>query len=258
MNKIRIMIADDERLAREELKYLLEQEEDVEMLPSASNGLELIELVKEHHPDVVFLDIQMPEMQGLQAARMLSSRKDSPFIVFSTAHDEYAVEAFDLNAVDYLLKPYDHHRLKQTLDRIRKRVQEQQLTGEVLKTQDIQQGKPSSGSGKISKLLIDDGERLIVLNPDSILYAARDERVIEIHTQTQTYTSKMTLQHLEDKLSTYSFFRTHRSFLVNMNYVLELIPWFNGTYNLILNDEKRTQIPVSRSAAKELLLRLQG
>lgn len=256
--KIRVIIAEDERLAREELKYLLEQEEDIEVLPCASNGLELIQLVEEHNPDVVFLDIQMPEMQGLQAARMLSSRKNSPFIVFSTAHDEYAVEAFDLNAVDYLLKPYDHHRLKQTLSRIRKRIQEKQA-GEEANTLDASLGKnqPSSGS-KISKLLVDDGERLIVVDPQSILYAAREERVIEIFTLNQKYTSKMTLQQLEEKLAGYSFYRTHRSFLVNMNFVLEIVPWFNGTYNLILKDDKRTQIPVSRSSAKELLNRLQG
>ncbi|RXT08766.1 LytTR family DNA-binding domain-containing protein [Ammoniphilus sp. CFH 90114] len=246
--KIRAMIAEDERLAREELKYLLEQEE-VEVLPSATNGLELLKLVEEHEPDVVFLDIHMPEMQGLQAARMLSSRKKCPLIVFSTAHEDYAVEAFDLDAVDYLLKPYDHHRLKQTLQRIRNRFRET----------DAHENAPVSAqaSTKVSKLLVDDGERLIVLDPETILYASREERVIEIHTKTQVYTSKMTLQQMEEKLNSYSFYRTHRSFLVNMNYVLELIPWFNGTYNLVLNDGKRTQIPVSRSSAKELLQRLQ-
>ncbi len=248
--KIRIIIAEDERLAREELKYLLEQEEDVEVLPSATNGLELLQLVEEHEPDVVFLDIHMPEMQGLQAARMLSSRKKSPFIVFSTAHEDYAVEAFDLDAVDYLLKPYDHHRLKQTLQRIRNRIREG----------GVAESAPNAGqsSNKVAKLLVDDGERLIVVDPETILYAVREERVIQIHTKDHTYTSKMTLQQLEEKLNSYSFYRTHRSFLVNMNVVLELIPWFNGTYNLILKDGKRTQIPVSRSSAKELLQRLQS
>ncbi|MEW9671782.1 LytR/AlgR family response regulator transcription factor [Ammoniphilus sp. 3BR4] len=247
--KIRAMIAEDERLAREELKYLLEQE-GIEVLPSAANGMELLQLVEEHEPDVVFLDIHMPEMQGLQAARMLSSRKNCPFIVFSTAHDDYAVEAFDLDAVDYLLKPYDHHRLKQTLQRIRSRIGEAGST---------EISVPVSGqtSSKVSKLLVDDGERLIVLDPESILYASREERVIEIHTKNQVYTSKMTLQQMEEKLNSYAFYRTHRSFLVNMNYVLELIPWFNGTYNLVLNDGRRTQVPVSRSSAKELLQRLQ-
>lgn len=247
--KIRAMIAEDERLAREELKYLLEQE-GIEVLPSAANGLELLQLVEEHEPDVVFLDIHMPEMQGLQAARMLSARKNSPFIVFSTAHEDYAVEAFDLDAVDYLLKPYDHHRLKQTLQRIRNRIGEAGSSESPVPV-------PGQGAAKVSKLLVDDGERLIVLDPESILYASREERVVEIHTKTQVYTSKMTLQQMEEKLNNYSFYRTHRSFLVNMNYVLELIPWFNGTYNLVLNDGRRTQVPVSRSSAKELLQRLQ-
>ncbi|WP_134702409.1 LytTR family DNA-binding domain-containing protein [Ammoniphilus sp. YIM 78166] len=249
--KIRIIIAEDERLAREELKYLLEQEEDIEVLPSASNGLELLQLVEEHEPDVVFLDIHMPEMQGLQAARMLSSRKNSPFIVFSTAHEDYAVEAFDLDAVDYLLKPYDHHRLKQTLQRIRNRIREGGAAAESVQS-------AGTSTSKVAKLLVDDGERLIVVDPETILYAVREERVIQIHTKDHIYTSKMTLQQLEEKLNPYSFYRTHRSFLVNMNVVLELIPWFNGTYNLILKDGKRTQIPVSRSSAKELLQRLQS
>lgn len=242
------MIAEDERLAREELMYLLKQEEDIELLPSATNGRELIELVENHDPDVIFLDIHMPDMQGIQAARMLASRRKSPLVVFSTAHEGYAVEAFDLNAVDYLLKPYDHHRLKETLGRIRLRI-----------GQEV--GNPAqdkASPNKILKLLIDDGNRLVVIDPETILYAVREERVIEIFTTTKSYTSKMTLQQLEEKLGTYSFFRTHRSYIVNMNYVLELVPWFNGTYNLILNDTGRTQLPVSRSAAKELLNLLQA
>jgi two-component system, LytTR family, response regulator LytT len=245
---IRIMIAEDERLAREELTYLLTQENDIELLPSAANGRELLQFVEEHQPDVVFLDIHMPDIEGIQAARMLASRKSCPLIVFSTAHEDYAVEAFDLNAVDYLLKPYDHHRLHETLNRIRAR----------MKPEGTPDGPERAIAQKIPKLLIDDGNRLVVIDPETIFYAVREERVIEIHTTSQVYTSKMTLQQLEEKLVGYSFFRTHRSYLVNTNYMLELVPWFNGTYNLIINDAKRTQIPVSRSSAKELFNRLQG
>lgn len=121
MKRIKVMIAEDERLAREELAYLLEQEPDIEMLPYAASGRELLELAAQWQPDVVFLDVHMPELEGLQAARMLKASPHSPLIVFTTAYDEYAVEAFGLNAIDYLLKPYSHIRFKESLERIRAR-----------------------------------------------------------------------------------------------------------------------------------------
>lgn len=122
MKRIKTIIAEDERLAREELAYLLEQESDIELLPHAVNGRELLELVPLWQPNVVFLDVHMPELEGLQAARMLKASPVSPLIVFTTAYDEYAVEAFGLNAIDYLLKPYSHMRLKESLQRIRSRL----------------------------------------------------------------------------------------------------------------------------------------
>lgn len=240
--EIRVMIAEDERLAREELLYLLGQEKDIVLLPSASNGRELLELAEQFAPHVIFLDVQMPEMTGIHAARILSSNPTKPLMVITTAYEDYAVEAFGLDAVDYLLKPYDHSRLKETLHRVRLRLN---------KSSRVQPRE------KIAKLLIDDGQRMIVIDPESILYAVREDRVIQIHTAKQVYSSKMTLQQLEEKLAAHSFFRTHRSYLININHVEEVIPWFNGAYNLVLKDSGRTQIPVSRSAAKEFLEKLQ-
>ncbi len=250
---IRVLIAEDERLAREELSYYLLQEEDIELLPFAVNGRELLEKVESYEPDVIFLDIKMPEMEGIQAARMLSSRKQQPLIVFCTAYENYALDAFSLYAVDYLLKPTEPHRLKETLQRLRKRLQESK------QGENQRESSPSSGTAaKVAKLLIEEQNRFVVLEPESILYAVRDERVIQIHTLQETYTSKMTLQQLEEKLQSYSFFRTHRSYLVNLQYVAELVPWFNGAYNLKLKTGKHAQIPVSRSYARELLKRLEG
>ncbi len=239
--RIRVMIAEDEHLAREELAYLLQQEADIELLPFASNGRELLQLVEEHQPDVVFLDIKMPEMEGIQAARMLSSRKQQPLIVFSTAYEDYALEAFKFNAIDYLLKPTEPHRLQETLQRIRKRFAEASLP-----------------TARVSKLLIEENNRFVVIDPSSVIYAVRDDRVVQIFTTVETYTSKMTLQQLEEKLQSHSFFRTHKSYLVNLDYVSEVEPWFNGAYNLILKGPKRIQLPVSRSYAKDLLKRLEG
>lgn len=238
---IRAMIAEDERLAREELEYLLSQEEDIDLLPSAVNGQQLLNQVQQLQPDVVFLDIQMPEIQGDQAARMLTSRENAPLIVFTTAYEHFAVEAFQLGAVDYLLKPYDHHRLRQTMQRIKSK-----LTAE------------SNPPSKIKKLLLEEEDRLVVVDPLSIVYAMREERVIQLYTEEKSFTSKLALHQLEDKFRGYPFFRTHRSYLVNLQYVQDLVPWFNGAYNLTLKDKKKTQVPVSRSAAKELLQLLDG
>ncbi|MCI1772977.1 MAG: LytTR family DNA-binding domain-containing protein [Paenibacillus lautus] len=257
MKRIKTMIAEDERLAREELAYLLEQEPDIELLPHAANGRELLELVPLRQPDVVFLDVHMPELEGLQAARMLKASPISPLIVFTTAYDEYAVEAFGLNAIDYLLKPYSHMRLKETLQRIRSRIQ----AGKAFPKQEARDAiqaapYPSTEAAARSmrgKLLFDDGDKHVLVDPETILYAVREERVVCVWTaEGQRITSKSTLQELEEKLAGYSFFRPHRSYLVNVNWIAELSPWQNGAYNIVLKDEQRSMIPLSREAARDL------
>ncbi|MBO8163668.1 MAG: response regulator transcription factor [Brevibacillus sp.] len=255
---IKVMIADDERLAREELSYLLSREQDVQLLPSAANGRELLELARQYQPQVVFLDIKMPEMEGIEAARILTAFDNSPLIVCSTAYEDYAVEAFGLDAVDYLLKPTDPVRLKETMNRIRTRLAQRHKQQSAEEAAGHTSQAAAASAVKPAKLLIDDGTRLVVVDPSTILYAEREGRTINIHTLRQRYTSKLTLQQLADKLAAYPFFRTHRSYLVNLDYVYEVIPWFNGAYNVTLKDEKQTQIPVSRSCAKELFRRLQG
>ncbi|MFS0554252.1 LytR/AlgR family response regulator transcription factor [Brevibacillus sp. 179-C9.3 HS] len=240
---IRIMIAEDERLAREELTYLLQQEVDVELLPCATNGRELLEMVDLHNPDVVFLDMKMPEMEGGQAARMLASRKQQPLIVFCTAHEEFAVTAFKLNAVDYLLKPTEPQRLVETMQRVRER---------------LFSHKVEHATTKRSKLLVEENDRLVVIDPADIIYAVREDRLVQIWTKTHSYTTRMTLTELAGKLQSHDFFRTHKSYLVNLHYVSELTPWFNGAYNLSLKGESNVRIPVSRTTVKSLLKKLEG
>lgn len=245
---IRIMVAEDERLVREELMYMLQNEEDVTLCPSAETGEQLLELYKKYVPDVIFLDIHMPRLTGVEVARRLSENVETPpLFVFTTAYDEYALDAFEVEAVDYLMKPYDEHRLKQALERVRRRLSQ---TKEQLKKRNIE--KEITKSGHMSKLLIDDGERVVVLSPESICYATRVERIVEIHTKKEIIESRMTLQELEEKLKGLPFYRTHRSYLVNLEYIKEITPWFNGAYNLILKDGKESRIPVSRNAQKRL------
>lgn len=240
---IRAMIAEDELVAREELLYLLKDEKDVIVTPHAETGEQTIELYFEHRPDVIFLDVEMPGLSGIEASRYIMQQAGDqvPLFVFTTAYDEYAIDAFDVEAVDYLLKPYEEKRFRRTMERIRKSLENKKKEREIQKE-------------PISKLFVDDGERIVVLSPESIYYAVphKNKRYTEIHTEDKVIMSKMTLKELEDKLAGHEFFRPHRSYLVNLNHILEITPWFNGTSNLTLNDKARTKIPVSRSASKKI------
>ena len=242
---MRAMVAEDEPMARKELIYLLEEEEDIVLSPYAETGNELIELYNKHKPDIIFLDVEMPGMSGVEAAKIITEQNDEhpPRFIFTTAYDEYAMDAFDIEAIDYLLKPYEEAHFKRAMDRLRKVFQRTEKMVEHQK----------DASLTTEKLLIDDGERMVVLSPDSIYYAVPHKKLLEIHTEEKIIRSKMTLQELENKLTDHSFFRTHRSYLVNLNHILEITPWFNGTSNVTLKDKNRTKIPVSRSANKVLL-----
>ncbi|WP_019536400.1 LytR/AlgR family response regulator transcription factor [Paenibacillus ginsengihumi] len=256
---MRVMIAEDERLAREELIFLLSQEQDVELLPWASNGTELLELASRHRPQVVFVDIQMPGPDGMETAEKLLQSEHPPYIVFATAFEQYAIDAFRLEAVDYLLKPYDQERLGRTLQRIRHKLSSTAIprTGE-------SRARPAAplradAAGVKPKLLIDNGSRIIVVDPAEIAFASKEEKWTRIHMMDgQVYAARLTLQELEEQLGSPGFFRTHRSHLVNMECIDELEPWFNGAYNLILGDAKQSRVPLSRVASKELIRRLQG
>jgi two-component system response regulator LytT len=239
--KIKVMIAEDERLTREDLAFLIQQEGDFILCPSAENGQQLIELYQQYEPDLVILDIHMPILSGIDAARQLrkiSKGKRTPYLIFTTAYDDYAIEAFKLEAIDYLLKPYDVERFKESITRVHKQMK-----------------RPERKNAN-SKLLIDNGEKVVVVPPQSIFFAVRSERLIEIHTDKGVIQTKMTLQELEEKL-TQAFFRPHRSYLVNLDYIDEIVPWFNGAFNIILKNEDQTKIPVSRSSAKQLFEILQ-
>ncbi|GEN88800.1 LytTR family DNA-binding domain-containing protein [Oceanobacillus sp. FSL W8-0428] len=245
MMKIHTMVAEDEQLAREELIYLLEREQDIKLLPSAETGEQLVELYKEYEPDVIFLDVHMPGMRGIEAAKKILELAyiETPLFIFTTAYDDYAVEAFDIEAVDYMLKPYDTERFQKAMNRLRKRMRQ-------LKSKDKQLSKQSIPSS--SKLLIDNDDRTIVLSPDAIYYAVPYKRMLEIHTEDKVIYSRMSLQELEKKLQGHAFFRTHRSYLVNLNHIQEITPWFNGASNITLQDKNQTKIPVSRTARKHL------
>lgn len=256
------LIVDDEELAREELKYLLDSATDVDVLAEGKNGVEAVDLIRTHHPDVVFLDVQMPGLDGFAVLKRLLELGEGdrlPQIIFATAFDQYAVRAFDVNAIDYLLKPFDKARVLQALDRARLRLQEtaemkptpaSDVRMDVLLKLIEQQQAPRSHSGKI---VLQSGSRLLLIDQKEICFASIDEGVISVVTPTIEGQSKCrTLEELFDQLDPALFWRAHRSYLVNINHIREVVPWFKSTYQLRMADKKQTEIPVSRAQTRRL------
>jgi two-component system LytT family response regulator/two-component system response regulator LytT len=260
---ISALIIDDEQLAREELKYLLDSVGGVNVVAQGTNGIEAVDLIEEHHPDLVFLDVQMPGLDGFAVLQKLKERlrnkagmddETLPQIVFATAYDQYAVRAFDVNAVDYLLKPFDRDRVEQAVERARGRI-----AGGPATTSDSQidallrllnRAQPNH---QPAKLIVQAQNRLLLVDQAEICYAAIDEGVIRVVTQNFEGQSKCrTLEELLEVLDPAVFWRAHRGFVVNINQIREVVPWFKSSYQLRMNDKKQTEIPVSRSQTRRL------
>jgi two-component system LytT family response regulator/two-component system response regulator LytT len=261
------LIIDDEELAREELKYLLDSLGGVDVVAQGTNGIEAVELIEQHHPDMVFLDVQMPGLDGFAVLnRLKESRKAAarnraggepdplPQIVFATAYDQYAVRAFDVNAVDYLLKPFDRERVKQAVERVKMR-----LAGGSPAAPDAQIDallrllhRPQA-SPQPAKLIVQAQTRLLLVDQAEICFAAIDDGIIRVVTQhVEGHSKCRTLEELLELLDPALFWRAHRGFVVNLNHIREVVPWFKSSYQLRMNDKKQTEIPVSRSQTKRL------
>jgi two-component system, LytTR family, response regulator LytT len=252
---LRTVVVDDEQLAREELCYLLGAVGGVDVVAQATNGLEALKMVEEHNPDLVMLDIQMPGITGFEVARRLVETGVDSHLVFVTAFDRHAIEAFELNAVDYLLKPVEAERLGTTVDRVRKR---------------IQNDRPAASSGSsldVERLLqlidrrqehreqiaIRVGDRFLLVQAEEIVHISVEDDVITVVTNSLSGTSNYrTLDELQARLDPAVFWRVHRSHLVNINRIKEIVPWFSRNFMLRMKDAKGTEIPVSRSQTKRL------
>jgi two-component system LytT family response regulator/two-component system response regulator LytT len=259
MTPLRVMVVDDEQLARDELCYQLGQLSEVEVVAQAGNGIEALSAADRVDPDLVFLDIQMPGLSGFEVARRLLQREEqgSPALVFVTAFDQHAIEAFEVNAVDYLLKPVEGGRLDQAVQRARRRVEAD---------------RPNAGSAaamndqleRIVKMMADRqirreqvavkvGERFMLVQAEEIIYASLADESINIVTGQVAGTSNYrTLDDLQARLDPGIFWRVHRSHLVNINKIKEIVPWFSRNYILRMKDAKSTEIPVSRAQTKRL------
>ncbi|WP_202081360.1 LytR/AlgR family response regulator transcription factor [Caldalkalibacillus salinus] len=244
-----VMIAENSIQVRKDLEYKLQELPHAHLLSSVSDGQTLLEQVKQQQPDIVFLDTHLARLTGIDAARKLALYKHVPHIIFISSSRSYAVEAFELQAIDYILKPITQKRLISAWFKFLQHPPK-------LPHCDHAQHTTSTcltDAPRLPRLLLEENERIKVVQPHSILYAVRDHRVVRVKTQHHVYTTKLTLQQLEEKLTAFHFFRCHRSYLVNLQHVQDIIPWFNGAYNIVLKDKTQTTIPVSRSSAKELL-----
>jgi two-component system response regulator LytT len=258
---LRVIVVDDEPLARDELCYQLDQLGDIDVVGHAGNGIEALSAVDRFGPDLVFLDVQMPGLGGFEVARRLLEREDSPALVFVTAFDQHAIEAFEVNAVDYLLKPVDPARLEMALDRARRRVssdrQRESAGADIASISPDQLEKilqlVADRQSRRDRLAMKVGERFLLVQADEIIYASMADETITIVTGMHNGTSNYrTLDELQARLDPTVFWRVHRSHLVNINKIKEIVPWFSRNYILRMKDEKATEIPVSRMQTKRL------
>jgi two-component system LytT family response regulator len=243
---IRAVIADDEAPAREKLAKWLAEQPDVELLGAAEDGLSAARDIEQHQPDVAFLDVQMPTLSGLEVAAQLDPAS-APLIVFVTAFDEHAVKAFDLNAIDYLLKPYDRDRFARSLQRVRERLQSHES------------GAPAVAVGRESvanceRLLVPDGERLQLIDAAAIEWIQADDNYIHVHTASKSYLLRRTLQDLLAQLGNQRFVRVHKSAAVSLAAIGSLSPLFKGDYEIQLRNGRTLRL--SRRYRDELFARM--
>ena len=247
---ITAVLVDDEPLACDELAYLLKEYADVDIAGTGHNGLQAVELIEKLEPDLVFLDVQMPGLDGLGVIRRLKERGiPLPHFVMVTGYEQYAVEAFRWEALDYLLKPVDKERLGVTLGRVRKAIQErsQGIAGE------LPQSAPGRPSQQRTKLLVRSSNRNFIIDSQDLIYATIDDGVISMVTTTvEGESNYRTIEELQSNLDPDMFWRVHRSYLVNINRIKEVIPWFKSSYQLKMDDKRQTEIPVSRVQTKRL------
>ena len=291
------LIVDDEPLAQQELLYLLGAAEDVEVLAQGSNGIEAVDLIRTLKPDVIFLDVRMPGLDGfavLKKLLALDKKFKMPHVVFATAFDQYAVKAFEVNAVDYLLKPFDAKRVARTIEKVRARVEVERVEAEngavaegatvaggessqgslgikgmvagaqakldaLLKMLEGQAGGAAAGgaahasSTRSGKVVVRAQSRLMLADQKDVCFAAIDDGRISVVTKTVEGDSNCrTLEELMEQLDPEQFWRAHRSFVVNIQHIREVVPWFKSSYQLRMDDRKQTEIPVSRSQTKRL------
>lgn len=227
---LKALIVDDEVHARSELRYLLGEAGGVEVVGEASDAVEALQLIKAVPYDCIFLDVDMPGLSGVQLAQVLASVESPPAVVFVTAHSEHAVKAFEVAAADYLVKPVEVERLRQTIGRL----------------------SPAADVSRVERIPVEKAGKKLLLDVDDILYVMAKDDYSYLHTDGERYLSTLSLMQLEARLEKRGFFRVHRRFLVNLSQVREVVPMYGGTLLLTLRDAAETQVPVSRRRVPSL------
>jgi two-component system LytT family response regulator len=238
--QLRVMIVDDEELARKRLRKLLKKyEAELEIVDEARNGEEAVERIDRVHPDVIFLDVQMPGFDGFEVVRRLKSK---PYIVFATAYDEFALKAFEENTVDYLLKPIEQWRLDKAVDKLRQLFDHQALRLD----ENVERLLARLGATPLKRLQVKVGDKIVLVDSEDVVYFTAKDKYTYLHTADQKYIVDLTLAELESKLEAADFVRIHRSTIINLKHMQEFVKWFGGRYKVRLKDKNRTELVVSR------------
>jgi len=242
--KIRTLIVDDEALARERVKQFLVQNVEFEIMGEARDGAQAVAMIEEEKPDLVILDVQMPKLNGFEVLQIV---KVPPLCIFATAYDKYAIDAFEINAIDYLLKPFSQERFNQALQKATQIIKEKRS---YLPKLEQLFTTLSQKTYYLEKLGVKAGKKISVLNVEEIDWFEADRELIYVHSKDTRHIVNCSLTQLEKRLNPEIFFRCHRSAIVNLSRIKEIIPWFSGSHRLILTDG--TELPLSRSRAKQL------
>ncbi|UCE18567.1 MAG: response regulator transcription factor [Gemmatimonadota bacterium] len=241
---MRTIIVDDEAPARLKVKQYLKDNPDIEIIGEADNGTDAVREINEKKPDLVILDIQMPEMDGFEVIKALS---EPPLVIFATAYDQYAIQAFEVNSIDYLLKPFSKQRLKDSLERAKGYLKSdfESKIEDLLKL--VEEEKKY-----LTRIPVRKGKRIIFLDIKDVVWIGAEETLNFVYTKENRYLINDTLAELEEKLDPQIFFRIHRSSIINLNHVVEIVPWFAGQYKVVMKDREKTELTLSRRRVKSL------
>ncbi|WP_366923622.1 LytTR family DNA-binding domain-containing protein [Metallumcola ferriviriculae] len=257
---LRVVLVDDEAPARDEIQYLLAELPDIIICGQADNGKSALDIIREIKPDVIFLDIQMYDLNGFTVAEMLLRMENPPLIIFITAYEEYAVRAFEVNAIDYVLKPFSRKRLYDSVDKVRTIIANNEKVDFLKRVTSLIEAKSNLSKenllvpscNKYFKFTVERDGKIFPLDTDEIYFAYVENKETKLVTQKGEFFVNRSLQSLEEEFADKGFFRTHKACVVNLDQIDEIIPWFNCTFKLVMKDTNKTKVPVSRTYGKEL------